>query len=251
MEFKPDNQFITRIKGHHDTPWPDVSFEVKLTDTFSITDQQDDNPIDNNILSRDYKSLDIDTSLFNWLTLVGVLASDPHSVVIFGGQSAIIALFAPNSPGKVVNPGEFVRRSFVSEIYYKGGKKLVFIYRISQGKKWRHFCGGDFVESDRVPNIREIGGPRRIRVPFGATTARSLYWLYTDDLRPKYHIVWSVDDIPIASIDADELGEKTKTWITFNSVGATSQVPVARKLSVKVTDPDNSPPVNLPSAKLH
>ena len=250
VEFKPDNQFITRIKGYHETPWPDVSFEVKLTDTFSIADQQDDNPIDNNILIESTSSLDIDTSLLNWLALLGVLTTNPLPVVVFGGQSAIIALFAPNSPGKIVSLGEFVRRSFVSEIYYEGGKKLVFNYKVVRVKNGGIFAGGDPIEMDRAPNIREIWGPRSIRVPEGVTTATAQYWLFADDLRPKYHIVWSVDDTPIASIDADELGEATKTWITFSSVGATSRVPVARKLSVRVTDPDNSPPVNLPAAEL-
>jgi hypothetical protein len=85
MEFKPDNQLITRITGYHETPWPDVSFEVKLTDTFGVAGQHDDNPIDNNILVESTSSLDIDTSLFNWLALLGVLTQNPLPVVIFGG----------------------------------------------------------------------------------------------------------------------------------------------------------------------
>jgi hypothetical protein len=225
VEFNNNNELITRVKGYDESPWPDVSFELTITDKFGTSSGE--------ILLESKSDLDMDTSILTGLSFIPLLG------LIFVGQIVVISFADPDTPDELTSPGESIRQSFYSfanDIYLEGRKKLLLTYlEVETDEKLGIFASGYIHSVDREPTIVIIG----LSDVFVEPNTESIYIRFkviTKDLRPNLRATWKINGT--IKKTTSHSNKTFSTTLSFDCRKAKPLKPVYRSLSVRVVDAD-------------
>jgi hypothetical protein len=220
VSFESPNRVVTRIDGFDERPWPDVDFQLKTTDTLSLSGGQ--------VRCDSQRDLNVDTSWLNFLTGLFLVVLPPLGVVFLVERIIVGSVDAPNTDA---GAGCGAAALIPQEILIPGGQKVVASYSRLEVSNGGIFAGGSFVVIPRSPEVT-ILGPVQLSVTEGTASVTRSYSLRMEDLRPSLQIDWSGEGF-VLSPHAETTG------IRFNLAGAQVGQVLTRRVAVQVTDADN------------
>lgn len=246
INFDSPNKIVTRVKGFDERPWPDVDFQLTITDTLTASD---------GVLHCDTgRDLDIDTS---WLTFLTILFNMPGPNLLgwsFLAQRLIVGS-AEAPPSDEDTPGDAALALIPKEFQIAGGQKLVASYRQIDVSTGGIFAGGSVAIAARTPEVT-LNGPQQLSVFEGRSSITRTFALSTSDLRPPFDLaavaklqakVAGTDGTSGVSVrpsiswsgDGDALQPKSETTrFRFNLQGLNAGDVVTRRVSARVEDSD-------------
>ena len=243
VSLESPNRVVTRIDGFDERPWPDVSFQLSITDTLQATDDGLD--------CQSERDLDVDTSWLNFLTVVFTLALPPLGLVFLIERIIVGMKDAPHGDAGV---GCAALGMIPKKILIPGGQKVVATYDRVDVSNGGIFAGGFVEVLPRSPEVF-INGATNISVAEGSLTASANYTLHTDDLRPPFEsagvvkalarvgtdgttpfttrprIEWSGDGVPLRP-------KAETTSFQFDTSGAQAGTVLMKRVAVLVVDSD-------------
>lgn len=244
VDLESPNKVVTRIDGFDERPWPDVNFQLKITDTLEATDSGLNCPSERN--------LDVDTSWLNFLTVIFSLALPPLGLVFLIER---IIVGRKEAPDGEAGAGCAALNMIPTKILIPGGQKVHATYRRVDVSSGGIFAGG-FVEIiPRSPEVT-ISGATNISIVEGLSTVSANYTLHTDDLRPPFDdpgVIKTMaraagigENSPFASRPSivwsgDGIAQRPKAETTafqFNTSGAHAGDVLMRRVAVRVVDSD-------------
>lgn len=195
VDFQGPDKIITRIKGFDERPWPDVSFTLNITDTFSVSgaDVRVDSKTD----------LDADTGWIDFLTGLATFLGAVINPLFFIAAAGFLTeriIIGSADPGQQSGAGAAAAQQIPKEIYVQGGFKLVCQYSRVNVSTGGVSAGGTVLFVPRIPTV-SISGPTQIAVTDGATTVSKTYAIHTDDMRGGLSITWTGDGFPVHKHD--------------------------------------------------
>jgi hypothetical protein len=221
----PD-KIITTITGFDESPLPDVDFTLTITDRLRVSGGAVD--LDTTT------DLDVDRSWIHILAGISALASvlvNPIFLLAGAGfitESLIIGSVDPDNDR--AGGGAVVAQRIPTDLFIRGGNKLVPVYERVSVSTAGIVAGGDVLLVPRDPQV-SVAGTRQIVVIEGETTATRSYQVITRDLRKPIRFRWS------GGTPSNEFGQATK--ITFDLSGLKVGKAVFREARVRATDADN------------
>jgi hypothetical protein len=225
VSFNAPNSIVTQIDGFDETPWPDVSFHLSITDTLSASGGA--------IQCQSARKLDTDTSWLNILTgilFLGVGLSPWFLLpaIFFLTERIIIgSVGAPPGDGGV---GCAAAQLSPTEIFLPRGFKIDFFYSRLSVTPGGIFAGGSFVPLTRTPSVN-INGPAQAAASDSDTSVMLSYSAGTHDMRGQLQFQWTGD-----GTISNTTGGTTNVRFDLGTVQA-KQV-LKRRLAVSVTDQD-------------
>jgi hypothetical protein len=247
LNFDSPNKIVTRVKGFDERPWPDVDFQLTITDTLTASD---------GVLHCDTtRDLDTDTSWLNFLTILFALPGTPNLFGwLFLAQRLIVgSQDAP--PSDADTPGDAALALIPKEFQIAGGQKLVASYRQIDVSSGGIFAGGSVALAARTPRVT-LSGPQQLSVFEGWPAITRTFALSTSDLRPPFDLaavaklnarVMGTDGTSGVSVhpsiswsgDGEALQPKSETTkFRFNLQGLNAGDVVTRRVSARVEDSD-------------
>lgn len=220
VNFESPNRVVTRIKGFDERPWPDVDFELTVTDTLSLSNGR--------IHCDTASDLNVDTSWLNFLTGLFLLSLPPLGI-LFLVERIIIA--SVDTPAINAGAGCGAVKPIPREIYIPQGLKVVAFYSRIEVFSGGIFAGGSFDVISRSPEAT-ITGPAQIPVVEETPSVTVSYSIRTLDLRYPLKIAWRGDGTPLTPT-----AEATK--FRFNLSGMHVGDILTRRISVRISDADN------------
>ncbi len=220
LSFESPNRVVTRIDGFDERPWPDVDFQITITETLSLSGGQ--------VHCDSQRDLNVDTSWLNFLTGLFLIVLPPLGIVFLVERIIVGSADAPDTDA---GAGCGAAALIPQEILIPGGQKVVTSYSRLEVSGGGIFAGGTFAVIPRSPEVT-IVGPIQISVVEGTASLIRSYSLRTEDLRPPLQIAWSGDGSALRPT------EET-TGFRFNLTGAQVGQVLTRRVAVRVTDADS------------
>lgn len=220
VNFESPNKIVTRINGFDERPWPDVSFQLVITDTLSLSAGQ--------LHCESQRHLDVDTSWLNFLTGLFLIVLPPLGIVFLVERIIVGSAGAPSAGASI---GSSTAALIPQEILIPGGLKVVASYSRLSVSEGGIFTGGTFLVVPRSPEVT-IAGLSQFSVVEGPTSVIRSYSLHTEDLLPPLHITWSGDGTALKP-------SAETTGFRFNLTGVHAGQVLTRHITVRVTDADN------------
>lgn len=217
--FKSPDRVVSHVDGFDERPWPDVSFQTRVTDVLSLSGGQ--------VRCDSSSVLDTDTSWHDFLTGTFLVLFLPVGLAFLAQRIIIGSAGAPPSDGGL---GALAASMIPGEILLVGGLKAVATYsrlRVSDGGIE---AGGTFDVIPRSPEVR-ILGPAQISVEEGASSVTRTYGILPEDLRGNLFVQWSGSGTP-----SNPNGQST--GIQFSLGGAEAPKVLIRRIAVQVRDSD-------------
>lgn len=220
VDFESPNRVITRIGGFDETPWPDVDFQLIITDTLYISGDQ--------VHSESQRKLDADTGWLDFLAVVFLLVVPPLGAYFLGERIIIGGTAAPDIDA---GAGGLVAAGFPHEILIPLGLKVVSSYSRVELVQGAIVAGGSFMTVERMPLVW-ISGPSQVSVVVGKASVAQRYSVTTHDLRPPLQFEWSGAGVALAP-------HAETTNVRFSVEDAEEGDVLTRRVAVRVTDVDN------------
>ncbi len=239
ISFQSPNRVVTRVSGFDERPWPDVDFELVVTETLSISGGE--------VQCQSESDLDVDTTWLHVLTGLftglGALVSPWFflGAAIFVVQNIIIA--GVDAPDTGTGAGCGAAQLVPREIMFEGDQKAVFDYDRVNISSGGIFAGGLYMVIDREPEVL-VSGPRQLSVDFRANSVRRVYGIQPDDLRGALRVRWTADGTV-----ANPTSRSTAIDFDLSEAGPGSVQ--TRRVEVNVTDEDNLVAVNEALVRIH
>ncbi|OEJ36521.1 hypothetical protein BGK72_38125 [Streptomyces agglomeratus] len=213
----------TRIFGYHEDPWPDVSFEVRVTDTLGVSgglpDCRSESHIDVDKGWLHYVELGLANLFYFFLDAAWMFAGEQFEIP---GPPRPPRLGGAGCTGAALTPSQ--------DIPLRGGNKAAFRYRRMEVSDGGIFAGGQALLVPREPTVW-IVGIAQWAADVDDTTVRARYFLRTDDLRGVLQMIWTADGNVEAPTEA-------ATFVTFDIEGAVVGTVLRKLISVRVADQD-------------
>jgi len=219
VSFESPNRVVTRIDGFDERPWPDVDFQLTITDTLSVSGGQ--------VHCDSQRELDADTSWLNFLTGLFLILLPPLGTIFLVER---IIIGSVDTPKANAGAGCGAVALIPREILIPFGQKVVTSYSRLEVSSGGIFAGGSFVVIPRSPEV-VITGPSQISVIEETALLTRTYSLRPDDLRPPLQIAWSGDGFALSP-------SAETTGFRFNLTGAQVGQVLTRRIAVRVTDAD-------------
>jgi hypothetical protein len=189
VDFQPPNCVITTIDGFDERPWPDVDFEITITETLSASAGA--------LQVTPVSALDTDTSWLSVLTaIMGVLTHSDSGLfaiglAIFGTQDVVVT--GASAPTGIAGAGS-AAKNLPAEVMIPGKLKFVMDYERVQVSSGGIFAGGSMALANRVPSIAisELGILETIGKE--APNTRTYYVQSVDMLAPET-FAWTSDGV--------------------------------------------------------
>jgi hypothetical protein len=251
VEFVRPDRIVTTISGFDETPLPDVTFDLIITDTLRATGGA--------IQLESTTDLKADRSGIHIIAGVFFLASrlvHPLFAVIAAGfvvESLIIGSQDPDDDS--AGAGALVAAQIPKEVFIDGGDKLVPLYdRVTVTSAGLVAAGVvDVVARDPIVSIV---GPRRITVSEGAKSVTKSYHANAVDLRNPIAYSWSGGGRPTNprrratairfDLDGLALGESVSREVRLTATDTddlTAQATVFARIFMTNPDDDTRPPI--------
>jgi hypothetical protein len=232
------------IRGHDTSAFPDVSFKVTYTDTFSINNSS-------MVLVESDSEFVADT---DWHVVLGVLflliplPLGNFIAAAFLGQAYYAStLDAPDigtSLGATLAAG-FLRDHILlpPDDAFETGLRLNLSYTRMNVVNAGIFTGGTYLPTPREPALA-ITGPLQIAADSNAASVSKPFSFQTTDLRNANSVQWS-GDASFSNASAN------RVVVTFDLTGVPDNVVVMRDVSVQVTDSDGVSATGTVSVEIH
>ncbi len=239
ISFQGPDRVVTRVSGFDERPWPDVDFELVITETLSVSGGE--------VQCHSESDLDVDTTWLHVLTGLftglGALVSPWFflGAAIFVVQNIIIA--GVDAPDTGTGAGCGAAQLIPREIMFEGNQKAVFVYNRVNVSAGGIFAGGLYMVIDREPEVL-ISGPRQLSVDFRTNSVRRVYSIRPDDLRGALRIGWTADGTVVNPTSRS-------TVIEFDLDEAAPGSVQTRRVEVSVTDEDDLVAVDEAFVRIH
>jgi hypothetical protein len=217
--FQSPDRVVSHVDGFDERPWPDVSFQTRITDVLSLSGGQ--------VRVDSSSILDTDTSWHDFLTGTFLVLFLPVGLAFLTQRIIIGSAGAPPSDGGV---GSIAAAMIPGEILLVGGLKAVATYSRVKVSDGGIDAGGSFAVIPRSPEVR-ILGPAQFSVEEGAGAVTRTYGVQTEDLRGNLFFQWSGSGTPSNP-------NVQSTGIQFSLGGAEAPKVLLRRIAVQVRDAD-------------
>jgi hypothetical protein len=231
MRFLAPDRVETRVAGYHEDPWPDVDFELVVTDTLGNSG--------GTLQCRSSGQIILDKSWLHYLQIglayVFWIFIEPIYLIAKGEAFGIPGAPSPQYPagagavGAAFMPADDMlipRLDPADE-----AQKIAFTYERVEVTYGGLFGGGQYAVVGREPSVR-ITGNRSHAVQPEDDFMTAWFGIVSDDLRGSIQVVWTADGVvsnPTSS----------QTLIRFDCRGSTNGSVLTRHVSVVAVDEDD------------
>ncbi len=219
------NQVVLTVNGYDTSFWPDVDFQITITDTLSVASGKIHCVTDTDI--------SVDRTFLHILTILTTIlaAAIPGLFVIpltlLEADIVIGALDAPASGTGGV--GKIAAQRFPGIIFLPEGRKMQFYYNAIRVTTGGIIAGGDFSIDAREPRVT-IYGPEQISIDRNLLSVTVQFKVGTFDMRHPVTCVWSGGNI---------VSQNNTTVAIKFPLPAAGQPIITKSISVSVLDIDD------------
>ncbi|MGB7015468.1 MAG: hypothetical protein WBD69_05885 [Candidatus Cybelea sp.] len=226
IDFVSPNSIVTEITGYDETPWPDVSFTLSISDTFSVSGSQ--------VHVQSGTSLDVDQSFIDLLLGISAILATFVSpafyfaVLGFVAEGAIIVSTEPGNFGG--GAGAAAAQNIPTDILIPQGQKIVFKYNGVAIDAGGMTAFAQMLLMARTPGLTMVG-PRQISVDPGSSQVTRAFQVDTYDLLSPVKVSWT------GAVTATPPNGRY-TSATFDYSGLAPGGSLSRELRATATDAD-------------
>lgn len=226
VNFVSPNSIVTDISGYDETPWPDVSFDLLIGDTFSVSASQ--------VQVQSGTSIDVDESYIDLLLGISAMLATFISPAFYAAVLAFVvegAIVVSTEPGNFGGgAGAAAARNIPTEMFLPQGQKIVFRYTDVAVDSGGLTAFATALLMPRMPSVTVIGA-RQLSVEPGTSQVTRTFQAQAYDLRSPVVLSWEGG----ASL-TPTVGSYSS--VTFDYAGLAPGGSTTRELRVSATDVD-------------